>query len=468
MPRRADTPPIGPGRALLVVLTLALVVRLAGLAATSGLGARIVDEQHYLVLATNLADGRGFSGPSGPTSLRPPLYPAFIAAIWELTGTRSLQIVRVAQVGLALLTAMAAYALARDLWGARAGVWAAAITSFYPSLLISNYLLLTEVLFALLVTAATWAAVRLFHTGSAWAAAGAGASIALAALTRSVLYPFAPLLAVLLLAWGPAPIRTRAGLAIVLLVAWAAVLAPWAVRNTRLQRVPVLVDTMGGMNLRMGNYEFTPLDRMWDAVSMAGDQSWIVGLPPPPPGQGPWTEGQKERWARGQAVAYMLAHPLITIERALVKCGDFWALERDFIAGVQRGLYAPPPVATAAIAAAVTVSYPIVLVLALFGLARLTRADWPAGWIPALVVLFVCALHSIVFGHPRYRLPLTPLMAVYAAPVLATASWRAPLGALARPRWAYATAGGFVLLWIVQFAWRDWSFAERLLQRWAA
>ena len=90
----------------------------------------------------------------------------------------------------------------------------------------------------------------------------------------------------------------------------AAVMAPWAVRNSRLQGVPVLVDTMGGMNLRMGNYEHTPLERMWDAVSVPDSESWIVGIPAEPPDGGTWTEGKKERWARGLAVQYMREHPL--------------------------------------------------------------------------------------------------------------------------------------------------------------
>jgi 4-amino-4-deoxy-L-arabinose transferase-like glycosyltransferase len=451
---------------LVTLLAIGLALRMVALAWTGGLGARIVDEQQYLVLATSLADGKGFATASGPTSLRPPLYPAFVAAVWTVTGTRSLQAVRIAQFGLAVMLTLVIYGLTRDLFGTHAALWAAGIAWFYPSLLISNYLLLTEVLFSLLAACAVWACVRVFATQSSWAAVAAGVSLALAALTRSVVYPFPALFALIVLLWAPTPATRRVRLAALMMAAWAVVLTPWAVRNTSLQGVPVLVDTMGGMNLRMGNYEHTPLDRMWDAVSMSGEKSWIIGLPAPPQGSH-WTEGQKERWARAQALAFIVNHPRLTLERSLVKFGDFWALERDFIAGVQQGLYHPPRAIAALLSTAIMVSYPLVLFLALFGLAMLTRAHSPAAWMPIVLVVFVCALHSIVFGHPRYRLPLMPLLGVYAAPVLAAAPWRAPLTKLPA-RWPVAAAGAFVLMWIVQFAWRDWSYAERLLARWRA
>jgi 4-amino-4-deoxy-L-arabinose transferase-like glycosyltransferase len=122
----------------LAILGLGLVVRLAVLPATTSLGPRIADERQYHELARNLADGRGFAFEAGPTSLRPPLYPAFVAAVWTVTGSRSLQWVRVGQIGLALATTVVVFLLGRELFGDRTGLVAAAIACFYPSLLVSN------------------------------------------------------------------------------------------------------------------------------------------------------------------------------------------------------------------------------------------------------------------------------------------------------------------------------------------
>src|SRR5258708_29659999 len=98
---------------------------------------------------------------------------------------------------------------------------------------------------------------------------------------------------------------------------------------------------MGGINLRMGNYEYTPDDRMWDAVALTGEKSWVHGLSIDPPGQ-PVTEGMKEKWAERKAIEYMRAHPGVTARRALIKFADFWGLEREFMAGGLKGLHAAP------------------------------------------------------------------------------------------------------------------------------
>ena len=205
-------------------------------------------------------------------------------------------------------------------------------------------------------------------------------------------------------------------LALAVVVGFAAVVAPWAVRNTRLQKVPVLVDTMGGMNLRMGNYEFTPHDRIWDAVSMEGRQSWIQGLPPEPPGGGEWTEGQKERWARDRAVAFMRSHPGLTLWRAAIKFGDFWGLDRDFVAGVERGMYRPPTWVTVVVGGAMLVAYPLTLFAALAGIVR-----GPSRRSPRTTRSCSCSSSSCVHCT-RWSsvtrgtaLPLMPILMIYAA-----------------------------------------------------
>jgi hypothetical protein len=220
---------------------------------------------------------------------------------------------------------------------------------------------------------------------------------------------------------------------------------------------------MGGLNLRMGNYEYTPNDRIWDAISESGDRSFIAPIPQRPPDGGDWTEGKKERWARGLAIEFMISHPGLTAWRSLIKFGDFWGLERDFMAGIQQGLYHPPRVFAIVMSAAILTSFPAVLFLALISVLRLSRRDWPVAFVPLVVVLFICALHVIVFAHPRYRLPEMPLLCVYAGAALAARPW--PVAVTGWRRLAVpAAAAAFVSLWALQFVWRDWAFAARFLR----
>ncbi len=461
-PDSLTSPGPTPAVGLAWVLVGGLAIRLLLLVGTVAMGPRIADERDYVELATSLVQGRGFAFKSGPTSLRPPLYPAFIASLWVATGTYSLQLVRAAQAVLALVTAWLVYKLACDLYDARTALVAAAVTAFYPALIFDNMMALSESLFTILVVAALLALVRLVRAPDLARSTGAGILLGLAALTRSVLWPFPLVLAPLVALWTPGPVRYRLLIATSLLGGALLTIGPWAIRNSRLQGVPVIVDTMGGLNLRMGNYEYTPHARIWDAISMEGKKSWIVGIPPAPPDGGPWTEGKKERWARSEAVRFMLANPGLTLWRSCIKFADFWGLDRDFIAGVERGMFHPPTWFTIIAGLAMLVAYPAVVAYAVAGIWLAPPADRRAHVLLLLAVAFVCALHTIVFGHPRYRLPLMPLLAIYAG----AASARLDRTALFNLRRAWpvlaclAAAAG---IWTVQFFVRDAPFLWRLL-----
>src|SRR5262245_59035737 len=109
MPRVDNSPEI-PGlipdyktmrsrRVLQVAIVVGLVVRVALLASTGSLATKIVDEQHYAQIAENLVAGHGFGwGPGKLTSIRPPLFPGLVAAVWTMTGPGHLQIIRILNI----------------------------------------------------------------------------------------------------------------------------------------------------------------------------------------------------------------------------------------------------------------------------------------------------------------------------------------------------------------------------------
>jgi 4-amino-4-deoxy-L-arabinose transferase-like glycosyltransferase len=403
-------------RGLVGALALGLTVRVVLLAYTADLGPKIIDEEQFVQLAGNVLHGNGLAWePGQPTSIRPPLYPAFLAGIWAVFGEGNFQAVRVVQCVIALLTAGLVYLLGRRTFGPAAGNVAAAVTWLYPSLVFMNLTLLTETLFTFLLVGFVLLSVLLIERPSVQAAAACGAVLGLGALTRSVLWPlpllFCPLLVVLL----GGSLRRRLLVAGVVLLGYGVVVAPWAVRNTRLQGVVTIVDTMGGMNLRMGNYEHTPENRMWDAVSLTGEKSWVHALTQETGGNGDSiTEGQKEKWAQRKAIEYMVANPGTTLRRAVIKLGDLWGLERSLLAGVQQGLYSPPTWFVMLAAGLITLSTVAVLVAGLAGL-WLVRPAWRMHVLLLVPILTITAVHTIVFGHSRYHLPLVPIVALYAA-----------------------------------------------------
>ncbi len=446
---------VGTRRSLAAVVLAAVVVRCVLLIATGEASPRIVDERHYHELATSLVEGRGFAWGSGvPTSIRPPLYPAFIAVLWGLWGEPSLLLVRVAQSALSVGLVVLTWMLGRRLFDDRVGVAAAAVLALYPPFLMANLTLLSEVLFMVLLTSAMLLAAGRERKVEPLRAGMAGMLFGLASLTRSVVWMFPPVLALLLVVVpGTTPLRRRALAAVLLLAGHVVVLAPWAIRNTRVQGVPVVVDTMAGFNLWMANSDATPADRMWAAVDQGGAEAFAEAFTVEY-GTGPRTEGEKDRWGRSKAMAYMLANPAITVRRALIKIADLWGLDREFAAGVSRGYYTMPAALALTITVAMVISFPIVALLAAVGLTLVPWRPTVDHWAVLLLIAYTAAMHAVVFGHPRYRLPLMPFLVVYASAALL-----APRQAWQPRVWRVATcallAAGLAGIWARELFVRD-------------
>jgi 4-amino-4-deoxy-L-arabinose transferase-like glycosyltransferase len=455
-----------PHRALLAILAIGLVVRLALLAASTPLTLRIVDEQHYATLAANVLGGDGFAwGPGQPTSMRPPLYPFFVALVWRVWGSESLQAIRGVQILLSLLTVAGVYVLGLRLFNRHAGVAAACILCLYPSFLFAGVLLLTEVLFAFLLVMLALLYHGLLRRPTAATAAGVGVTLGLAALTRSVLWPFPVVLAPLLCLSVRTTMTRRLALGACFAVGYLCIVMPWAARNIRLQHTFTVVDTMGGMNLLMGNYEHTPEDRMWDAVALLdGEKSWSHGLSQRHPDAVSWTDGQKEKWAQREALAYMAAHPLTTLRRTVLKFADFWGLEREMVAWFES--QRPPAWVVWPAVVATAVAYPAVALIAAIGLWSLRPNDGRSHLMIVAVALFMTAVHSVVFGHSRYHLPLVAFLALYAGATWV--GWRAGELRFTRRRLAGACVmcATLVSIWGYEIFVRDADRLRTVLGAW--
>jgi hypothetical protein len=254
----------------------------------------------------------------------------------------------------------------------------------------------------------------------------------------------------------------RLALPLVVLAGYTVVVAPWAVRNTRLQGVVTVVDTMGGMNLRMGNYEYTPDDRMWDAVALGGEKSWVNGLSTDLPGV-VITEGVKEKWAQRKAIEYMRDHPAQTLRRSLIKFADLWGLEREFMAGVQTGFFAPPRWFSIIASLLIIGAYMAVGLAGAAGMWLSPPDDRRLQVLLLLPLVVIVAAHTIVFGHSRYHLPLIPILALYGA---AFAVARVPtLRLVHRPTLVGATVTmtALVAIWVRQVAYVDLPRISALL-----
>lgn len=405
---------------LMIIAVAGLLLRLALWWFNHDAPPQVGDAQDYDGIATRLVERGEFVSQSGrPTSIRPPLYPAFVASIYRLAGVHNYAAVYAIQSLLNLATTWLVYRLGSAAYDRRVGAYAAVIFGFYPTFLAYEHLLLTEVLGTFLLTAATLALV-LGRARTDWRlAAAAGVLFGLAALTRSATLLLMPFLAVWILFSWPESLGRRFVTATVVIAAFAAVIAPWSYRNTRVQGTFTMIDVMGGRNAMMGNYEHTPLERSWATIDIVEeDRAWIRTLHDayPQEFQRGHSQSEIDKLAMRYALNYMREHPGQTLRRSLVKFGNFWQLEREVVAEAERGFFGlTGRTAIAASALVICGYYAACLFAAVFGAVLKPPSDLALQLLILLCIAVPCAAHTLIFAHSRYHLPLVPLLAVYAA-----------------------------------------------------
>lgn len=438
-PRQESTPCCSVRKQLALVLVAGALLRVAMAFAFGQSAPVITDAKDYDRLAVGLVETGAYVDESGRlTSLRPPLFAAVAAQIFRLVGTENYLAVSLFQALVSLLTIAVAYRLGAELYSPQIGVVTAAIVGFYPTLLAYNQFFLSEVLFTFFVTAGALLSVRVAKTGGLAAAAMLGLCLGLGALTRSVLWLFAPILALGLVTLGSTKFANRVAASAITLVVFAATIAPWAWRNTQLQNTFTVVDVMGGRNVMMGNYEFTPIERSWATIeSETGDRAWFMVLAAQTEGYGKLTQGQIDKAAMKYGVNYFFSNPGQSVLRSTVKFFNFWQLEREIVAGMMQGLFGPAS-RTAAVVVGLLVcgAYAATIFAAIFGLFMTPPSSRAVAWLLLAWVAFPCAIHTIAFAHSRYHLPFIPILAVFAAAALTQmpAIWNN------RRSWAFAAA----------------------------
>ncbi len=241
----------------------------------------VSDFLEYFRRAESLARfGRDETRPGVPAASHPPAYPiALSLAVRAAPPGKALAAAKVANALLAVLAAALGALLARTLRGEAAGLWTAALFSFFPRSLLMSDLIASENLFTPLLLLFLLVAARRWISAPSWRlAAAAGAAIGLLTLTRSVAY-FLPLVWLAGAAAGKGRPRRIAAELLLLVAVEHAVLLPWAIRNARAIGRFTFLNTVGGVGLFIGNnaratgdwYDWTgDLERLRPGVGARG------------------------------------------------------------------------------------------------------------------------------------------------------------------------------------------------------
>ena len=359
------------------------------------------DAAGYLDLARNVATGKGFTQDGlHPMMYRPPLFPTLLGGWFRLTGTSSPISAAVFQSLLHASSVLVAFLLFLELTPSFVLATCAAL------FLVVNPLLVTRVVFVLqeptlllFTTLAVLLSVRCIKAPSTFRVALAGGAWGLCTLAKVVAW-FAPFL---LLAMRLLPKRHRwewrGRDAAVLLLCFAAVIAPWTVRNYICfdRFIPVNGQGEGLLEWNVSHAE-VPGERPGSEYSA---EVYRKGLP----------EGERKAllWR------YVLDHPrYFFVDRVLRNAVHFAAPPRDW--WISRGHFRPGEHRTVFWILSALFHVPLYLFLLLrTGQWWKGRASPAAGFLLLLYWAYWVE-HALVWGDPRYGLAVYPALVAMVLP----------------------------------------------------
>lgn len=421
------------------IVVVALIIRLAAAVAMFNKPLTF-DARSYSTAARSLDAGRGYPkavGVPGPSALRPPGLPFFLAGVYELDDSQKAGRIAEAFVGAGIVALLGL--VAYQLLGATAALIALSIAAIYPPTVIIGTSLLSEPLFIVCELAAMAAALASGKSGKGrfWWAAVAGAFSGLSWLTRDT--GPAVVIAAALVAWTGKSELSRRGLALpfVVIACAVATIAPWTIRNAVVMHAFIPVSDESGYTLA-GTYNATSQDSstypsVWipaqDAVVNARIMQRATG------------EVQEDRALTHAAESYIISHP-----QSVLKTGAYNTLRLlslDGILGIDTKMQSPvnyegEEYVGGVVADLGVIGFFAVLILAILGVFTTTARSIPwAVWsLPVLLATTV-----FIESGNRFRLVIDPFLIILAVCALDAMRRRLSL----RRRGSHAHGGGSFL-----------------------
>jgi hypothetical protein len=415
--------------ALLVVFSLALVLRLAAIALI-GPNPSITTYSESGFVAENIVDGRGYTydfyglRPDQPLrAFMPPLFVGLIVLCLRFAPHAPLALA-VAHALLSSLACVAIYLTALWLSGKRSVALLAALgTACYPVLILMPTIPASMVVYMTALVWAVAATVALAMRRSwAWAVA-AGALWGVLALGRPAVLGFLPL-AVLWLWLNRASTGKWARNSALLGVTAIVVVLPWAIRNAGVfGRFPIL-DTHGGMTFWNGNNSFTTgsghdvytekadlfLGRQHDPQQPAIIQLQPYPLPADIQAQvATMDEIDLDHRLYRAGLSYIIQHPRDSLALAARKLAAFWWFRPNLGAAYEESwtrYYRP--------------LYAVLVLLSAVGLVASVR-QWRRYSLLYLLFIYYTATHVAFEVLTRYRWEIEPFFFIFASLTLVTA-----------------------------------------------
>ena len=216
-------------RAYIAIAVVCAVPRLAVLLHERGAITAGFTEKSDTFARMFVANGTFGMLPGEPSAYTQPLYGWFLIPIYWAFGA-DWESIGIAQILVAVATALLVFEVGRRLLGAKAGLVAAAIATLNPYLVWHDVHVNREIVDQVVAAALVLLTLVVAERPTRWRALALGAVTGVSMLGNTRLV-FLPILCALYLAWRLPRARTTAIAAALVLAGAAIVVAPWLVRN---------------------------------------------------------------------------------------------------------------------------------------------------------------------------------------------------------------------------------------------
>lgn len=342
-----------------------------------------------------------YGGEYNGSTYRPPMYILFLAAIYKVFG-HNYHAVYMIQSIMSVACLGLIYLLAKRLWNGAVGMIALVLSALYVPFIGYSGILLSEILFLFFLLAFSYFALRAVQTKAVSFTVLSAVFCALATMTRSISLLLPIGIVIVLVMYYRKQMLTKAVLIRVCLffATMFLTISPWTIRNYVDTGEFVLIDSISGLNLLIGNNEYATTFFSFDVWESEG---WIAAHQPQ------YNLPQADNVMRDYAVKWIIDHPMRFAELTFQKFVSYFTVNTDWFTPS----YGWNHIWFNKIS--FEAHYHTFLFFSFFLGLFLIRKQKPELVFLAITVFYFIGLSSIFYMSPRYRLPAMPFMLIYCA-----------------------------------------------------
>ena len=420
----------------ILIMALALRLGLLAIAWNSPEQLTTPDSRGYVELSDSMANDVSFQREGEGEIFRTPGYPAFLI-IGALFGDSWWRVTSIVQIAADVLLVYLTYLLAVMLCGRAAGLWAAVFQAVAAVAVVSSVRVLSDGLFALMLTMTVLLLVHHFKAGTWWSLLGAACAAGLSCYLRPTGTVLCAIVTIVLLFRAKRFRRTAAFAGIAL-----AIVGPWIIRNH------VVADFRGFSSFAGDSLYYDGASKVIaevDGISAGDARTLMRQIDAQHDDDEYRTPGQAARDRQREAIKIVRENPGIYARihlKGAAGCFLPGASDALEVMGVttgqrgtidvlhSRGLWAAVKHYFAGKLWAIWLCVPLLAILlikyvavAICCVGRLRFGMEASYWLMLLTAIAFVLITGPA-GHPRYRVAIEPLLSIAAgAGIVALAGW---------------------------------------------